>query len=131
MSDYIKRKDAIKILTGIKYDCAYHRDRLIQTDGEIDCYKALVARFKEAPTADVVPRELYERALSDVIRLSNVNAPFTNANRIRAMSDKELASWINDHADCNCRCEAWKDGCMVSDSTCMTAWLDWLKEEVK
>lgn len=57
--------------------------------------------------------------------------PKTNADRIRAMSDEELSSWINDHADCNCRCEAWKDGCMDSDSTCMAAWLEWLKEEVK
>lgn len=56
---------------------------------------------------------------------------FTNADRIRSMTDEELSSWINDHADCNCRCEAWKDGCMDSDSTCMAAWLEWLKEEVK
>ena len=54
----------------------------------------------------------------------------TNADRIRSMTDEELSSWINDHADCNCRCEAWKDGCSYSDSTCMAAWLEWLKEEV-
>lgn len=52
----------------------------------------------------------------------------TNADKIRAMSDEELAYWISDHADCNNRCEAWKDGCMNSDSTCIEAWLDWLKE---
>ena len=57
--------------------------------------------------------------------------PRTNADRIRSMTDEELSSWINDHADCNCRCKAWKDGCMDSDSTCMAAWLEWLKEEVK
>lgn len=55
----------------------------------------------------------------------------TNADRIRSMTDEELSSWINDHADCTCRCEAWKDGCMDSDSTCMAAWLEWLKEDVK
>lgn len=54
--------------------------------------------------------------------------PMTNADRIRSMTDEELSSWINDHADCNSRCEAWKDGCMNSDSTCMAAWLEWLKE---
>ena len=52
----------------------------------------------------------------------------TNADRIRSMTDEELSSWINDHADCNRRCEAWKDGCMDSDSTCMAAWLEWLKD---
>ena len=55
----------------------------------------------------------------------------TNADRIRSMTDEELSSWMNDHVDCNCRCEAWKDGCMDSDSTCMAAWLEWLKEDVK
>lgn len=57
--------------------------------------------------------------------------PKNNADRIRSMTYEELSSWINDHADCNRRCEAWKDGCMDSDSTCRAAWLEWLKEEVK
>ena len=60
-----------------------------------------------------------------------IGSDMTNADRIRSMTDDELSSWINDHADCNSRCEAWKDGCMNSDSTCMAAWLEWLKEEVK
>lgn len=55
----------------------------------------------------------------------------TNADRIRSMTYEELSSWINDHADCNSRCEAWKDGCMDSDSTCRAAWLEWLEKEVK
>lgn len=54
----------------------------------------------------------------------------TNADCIRSMTDEELSSWISDHVDCNRRCEALKDGCMDSDSTCMAAWLEWLKEEV-
>ena len=53
----------------------------------------------------------------------------TKADCIRSMTDEELSSWINDHVDCNRRCEALKDGCMDSDSTCMAAWLEWLKEE--
>jgi hypothetical protein len=53
----------------------------------------------------------------------------TNADCFRSMTDEELSSWINDHADCSCRCEARKDGCMDSDSTCKAAWLEWLKEE--
>lgn len=55
----------------------------------------------------------------------------TNADRFRSMTDEELSSWINDHVDCNRRCEALKDGCMDSDSTCMAAWLEWLKEEAE
>ena len=59
-----------------------------------------------------------------------IGSDMTNADRIRSMTDEELSSWINDHADCNSKCEAWKDGCMNSDSTCMAAWFEWLKEEV-
>lgn len=55
----------------------------------------------------------------------------TNADRIRSMTDEELSSWLNDHADCNSRCEALNDRCMWSDSTCMEAWLEWLKEEAR
>ena len=53
----------------------------------------------------------------------------TNADRIRSMTDEELSSWLNDHADCNNRCEAWNDRCTWSDSTCMEAWLEWLRAE--
>ena len=56
-------------------------------------------------------------------------AAITNADRIRSMTDEELSSWLNDHADCNSRCEALNDRCMWSDSTCMAAWLEWLKKE--
>lgn len=57
----------------------------------------------------------------------------TNADRIRAMSDDELAQWIADIAICNnCRaknmdtakpCKGLYDGCKGN-------WLYWLKQEV-
>lgn len=57
----------------------------------------------------------------------------TNADRIRTMSDKELAQWIADIAMCNnCRaknthtakpCKGLYDGCKGN-------WLDWLEQEV-
>ena len=50
----------------------------------------------------------------------------TNADRIRAMTDEELAKWIADiYPDCppgyNC------DSSRVTD--CCDCWLDWLKQE--
>ena len=50
----------------------------------------------------------------------------TNADRIRAKSDEELAKWIADiYPDCppgyNC------DSSRVTD--CCDCWLDWLKQE--
>lgn len=55
----------------------------------------------------------------------------TNADRIRAMSDEELASFFRDYVAC--------DDCPVEPKKCGKGWrapcktiaLSWLKEEVK
>lgn len=51
--------------------------------------------------------------------------PMTNADRIRAMTDEELATWI-----------AYRQGCFERQDkrcskygTCRDCWFDWLKEE--
>lgn len=44
-------------------------------------------------------------------------APITNADRIRAMSDEELANYIWQLQNTKARC-------------CTNGWLDWLKEVV-
>lgn len=46
--------------------------------------------------------------------------PLTNADRIRAMTDEELADWFSSIAE-----EAVKHGGKIKSS----CWLDWLKEE--
>ncbi len=50
--------------------------------------------------------------------------PITNADRIRAMSDEELAEFMWAGCD-NITQEACK-----SHAGCVDCWLDWLKEEV-
>lgn len=53
----------------------------------------------------------------------------SNADRIRAMSDEELADWIFDRAKCqNCK----ELPCVKHDkgTDCRELWLDWLKQEV-
>lgn len=55
----------------------------------------------------------------------------TNADRIRSMSDEELAQWlakITDCGECNI-CGHVK--CMTSEEACACAWRDWLKQEAK
>lgn len=64
----------------------------------------------------------------------------TNADRIRAMSDEELAERIETIADCN-HCpilekvqkkpirETCRGEKAVSRYSCMKHWLDWLREE--
>lgn len=53
----------------------------------------------------------------------------TNADRIRAMSDEELANMLVDIGECDKRCPAKLDDCIFSDSSCRSAWLDWLQQE--
>lgn len=52
----------------------------------------------------------------------------TNADRIRAMTDEELAELMM--FSCECFCTAEKSGCMENDRTCKQAWLEWFKQEV-
>lgn len=47
----------------------------------------------------------------------------SNADRIRAMSDEEMAKWLNDH---NFNCPPVD----CRDYDCEGCWLDWLKQEV-
>lgn len=56
--------------------------------------------------------------------------PMTNADRIRAMTDEELAEFIAETIDC-CNCKHPRNGCSENDETCAACWLDWLKEEAK
>ena len=52
--------------------------------------------------------------------------PMTNADRIRAMTDEELAEYMSiyccSHKTHDPRCQQFKD--------CGLCWLDWLKEEI-
>ena len=52
----------------------------------------------------------------------------TNADRIRAMTDEELAEWMVYKVECQ-YCPIRSAGCAESEASCRTNWLDWLKEE--
>lgn len=60
-----------------------------------------------------------------------VTKPLTNADRIRAMTDEELAEWINRMEPTTCH-DGWDYmiGC-GEDKDCVNCWLDWLKQEVE
>jgi hypothetical protein len=63
----------------------------------------------------------------------------TNADKIRSMSDKELAEMIGDYIDCAiCKRHAGTEACPAiesdrygrwADSDCYRRWLDWLRGE--
>lgn len=52
----------------------------------------------------------------------------TNADRIRAMTDEELAEWIEQLESPKCPCDDWYYNCKKPH--CNGCWLDWLKAEV-
>lgn len=52
--------------------------------------------------------------------------PMTNADRIRQMSDEELAIEETSKGGCPHDCETPDD----MDTDCVRCWLDWLKKEV-
>ena len=64
-------------------------------------------------------RALYEiQELLETRRIFVKHLPQTNADRIRSMTDEEMAEWLS----CNCTGDGY--GNSAED------WLDWLKEEV-
>lgn len=61
----------------------------------------------------------------------------TNADRIRYMTDEELALFLRPLTDC-VRCYAWdRDNlwdmrpCYTGEIPCKSMWLDWLKQEAE
>ena len=63
--------------------------------------------------------ELYKRRIGEVLK----SKPVTNADRIRAMSDEELAEWLAEHQKIG-DAETHRDGYRQ-------LWLDWLKQEAQ
>lgn len=53
----------------------------------------------------------------------------TNADRIRTMSDEELAKYFSSIAECDhCQNELDRE-CCVNEDVCINRWLEWLKSE--
>lgn len=55
----------------------------------------------------------------------------TWGDKIRSMTDEEMAEWFFVYVDCfDCPAQRTPH-CCVNVSTCKENWLDWLKEEVE
>lgn len=57
------------------------------------------------------------------------NAKRTNADRIRAMTDAELAEFFQNTTFCD-SCFIYKNECGTESYSCIQRWLDWLRQEV-
>ena len=76
-------------------------------------------------------RALYEiQELLETRRYFGKHLPQTNADRIRSMSDEELAELIGDNIDC-CVCKKMAESDEECPGPCYKHWLDWLKQEEK
>ena len=53
----------------------------------------------------------------------------TNADKIRAMTDEELAELFSQSCDCGHACCVIDDKHISCVNGCTSAWLDWLKQE--
>lgn len=79
-------------------------------------------------------RDGYERGKADaeayLLHCGDTDEPQTNADRIRSMTDEELAKWMASNTDCY-YCKVRRDGgCDNFTATpCGSVWLKWLRQE--
>lgn len=66
----------------------------------------------------------------DAVETCDDFKPMTNADRIRAMSDEELAEWIVIRRTI-CPTDTYACSEVVSIKRCIRCWLDWLHREAK
>ena len=66
----------------------------------------------------------------EVICSAYQQKPITNADRIRAMSDEELATWLGVYCNGQTAQEVGKP-CASDIGSCEECWLDWLRQEVE
>ena len=81
---------------------------------------------------DVLANSPYDVALDTAIEALKETAkkPKTNGDKIRAMTDEELADWLTDgHDKCDI-CKLCSFGACRIESECEKGVLEWLKQEV-
>lgn len=72
-------------------------------------------------------RDQYERGYHDGLMFHP--AIVTNADRVRAMADEELADWACNRACSLCRIPGCEGRMEVGREACRERWLDWLRQE--
>ena len=110
MAEYIERKQALNVLNLAEFTFDDKNKLVLYADSVDMC-------LLDIPSADVQPV---------------VHGHLTNADRIRAMTDEELASYITgvwySFEELPGMCDVCESHTVQKCSEC---WLDWLKQEVK
>ena len=76
----------------------------------------------------MTPQEYLDWCRDMSERMKKYEYHFTNADRIRSMTDEELGKLLNEFG--HCPLSRIEDDCRSYDR-CRDCWIDWLKEEVK
>lgn len=104
-------------------------------DDVMEITRRIVHETDEARLSNIANH--FEVDLSEIrsfieIKQQQQRKPKTNSDCLRAMTDEELARWIAETSNCS-------DWCILNElcqtkpdnESCISMWLDWLKEEVK
>ena len=70
-------------------------------------------------------------AFAEVTSIQNYKANHTNADRIRSMTDEELAEWINTKSTCEQCAYEPENLCIKPRTTCTNGILKWLQSEAE
>lgn len=62
--------------------------------------------------------------------VDSISEPQTNGDRIRTMTDEELADWLGVYCNGQTAQEVGKP-CVSDMGSCEECWLDWLKQEIE
>ena len=76
------------------------------------------------------PKHYPEETCEHYIEVEPVKHIHTEADRIRAMTDEELAALLCDHACMVCPIEGCEGRMEEGQKKCKQRWLNWLKQEV-
>lgn len=89
------------------------------------------AYFREKKDLYIDRANIYGEVIRIINQLAEeyINTSTTNADRIRSMTDEELAEFISKYFSCEYEC-AVRDKC-GSDWDCKRATIDWLQSEVE
>lgn len=98
-----------------EYDSSKLKEEILCTDCKWYC-----TAIKNEPFCNLHKIEIIQSACFDGEKKSK-----TNAERIRAMSDEELADFLDSII------QDWNQGTAQIGDRIIDSWLDWLKEEVK
>ena len=70
-------------------------------------------------------------AFTEVANIQNYETSHTNSDRIRNMSDEELAEWINTKSTCEQCAYEPENLCIKPRTTCTNGILQWLQSEAE